>query len=495
MQRKGAGKVCRLVIGISILLSIVITIMFSLKQHIPQNHRFVEDNQRFHTITSQDDAHLCKEAKPLPAKNVHLRNGYYQYFINSKLNTTKYFVGVYYDDRQIMAGMRPLVRIHMLITVPHQAPLFDLKQCQAMPVYLMYWHETPMSVKCRCMIIFTAKRWEVNKLKYYVSHWECSLPSSINITNVRVSVTDEQCKDKPTTYTEITVPEKPVPGHDSKQVAFIMKGWYGNWTKKFAPYLVSWMETMKHFGIVHLHASKDALYLNDEIIQKAVKYYQDIKFLSLPTIPTNFDETSKPYTNFSIDQIGTFLTVNDIFYKKLHHYWYVIHADIDEIIVPKIAPTYSTTLHYILKKYPNCTSAASIAAPMAHFYMNYEPLNPSIPKHAPLLRQTYRTPVERMLIHGKVFLDSPKSFINPRTCLLVGIHYCYFTYFHHINKVEMGVGVDVFMLHHYRRSCKKTEDQCHTDWQKRLADSQLYKVHGNKLIYNVETVLKKIGYL
>ena len=429
-------------------------------------------------------------------ESISIRNHYYQYFEPKTSNMTHYFIAVYYDNRTIN---REAVLRTNIVTSTAPSNTLDMIKCQKMRIYVIFWDSTVshISSSCTCHTMFTAARWEVNGLKYYVSHWECSIPASVDLLSQKspyISLTGSLCQ-QPSTYLPVTFPEKisnTLISQNNRDIALVMKSWFGNWTSAFAPYFVSWMECMKAFNVTHVYASHDALFIKDHIMQNAIKYYRKTGFLSLSHVPTNFDEVSVPYSSFSIDQIGMFLSVNDLYFKNIHKYWQFLQIDIDEIIVPKKYNSLQLSLENLIQGDIKYRMTGSIAAPMALFYMDYEPGNSRQPVYLPVFRQTYRQHIERTIRDGIDVPDATKAFINPEYCLLMGIHYCYLAA-EEMPKVVYSTE-NHFLVHHYRNSCKKLPQDCEKDRKTRFHDHYFEGHEGLNIKERVTDVLKSIHY-
>ncbi|KAJ0176603.1 hypothetical protein K1T71_007782 [Dendrolimus kikuchii] len=107
-----------------------------------------------------------------------------------------------------------------------------------------------------------------------------------------------------------------------------------NFNEDISQYLIEWIETNKILGadIIDIYVdnvSKD--------IEAVLSYYRDKNQLRLFNVPTKY----KPDRTFWQRRRDHIITYNDCLYRNMEESEFIIPIDIDEIVLPKIATTWS----------------------------------------------------------------------------------------------------------------------------------------------------------
>ena len=328
-------------------------------------------------------------------------------------------------------------------------------------------------------------------------HCRCFLPYKDHIPT-HVSLSDKPCHLQ-SNLLEVVLPEPPVNGQ-RKPVTACVKCLFGNLTESYAPFLVSWMESMKLFGMPEIYMDEDVLYMAP-VVERIFKYYKDTKFLYMRKFPNNLYETPVPKVDAPLSQSVVMPVSNDCFYRNLNKYDYILHIDYDEILVPRRHNTYVELISEFLQNNTQYINSSSLAARSAPFYMYLEKGNPEAPDYAPILQYTNRKPP---IIPGKDGISPTsagvrKTFINTRTCTMLFIHGCHgWVPGYYVKGSGAYFSVEDMLVHHYRKTCKQNPRNtgiCPPNDYYGINDKILWDKFGPKLSERIKAVLLKVGYL
>jgi hypothetical protein len=190
------------------------------------------------------------------------------------------------------------------------------------------------------------------------------------------------------------------------------------------------------------------------------------------------------------------VTVNDCFYRNRLSYWYFIHIDKDEIMIPRQFKTYQEFLKDFLAKNPHENLTPSLEVPSSFYYKIASKAKKGVPDYFPILQRVTRQPTESMRISP----GYSKSFVNPKSCSNIWNHRC----------IKAGddkvtfVSADAILTHHYRDSCPQeilpmirpnpAERNCDDEPKRAFYDDFIGEHYGDYLSQRTLEALKAINY-
>ena len=134
--------------------------------------------------------------------------------------------------------------------------------------------------------------------------------------------------------------------------------------------------------------------------------------------------------------------LNDCMYRNMYRYKYVVTVDFDEFVTPSNHTNYHDMMTAIDKRMKLNSTFWS------YTFRNVFHLEPAIPKAKPngTLRIEYYN--KQAPPHG--FMEIPKSFVDPRRCLLNFNHFCTGRFPGTPRAFTIDVPTDIAVFHHFR---------------------------------------------
>ena len=203
-----------------------------------------------------------------------------------------------------------------------------------------------------------------------------------------------------------------------------------------ADWLIEWFEINRMFGVTEFYLINANLQKSQRI-DNILKYYQDQKLVKQTE---TFYEHQVLASNSQEVKIFKSVTLNDCVYTNMYRYRYIVIIDLDEILVPLNAQTYSNLVQSVDDK-----RWTSLKVKARAFYMDFY-----TPQQQRLENATLRT--TRYLKYVDDIRN--KTILNPRNCIASGSHFCFLQL---PGKHEMFV--PQARVHHYRHNCYKKEEK------------------------------------
>ena len=398
-----------------------------------------------------------------------------------------YALNAYLDNR-----LNPhLIRIFLAVSVPEST----VELISEGQIVLLLWYEnvvSPISALARRDTVIWVKFWRIRGrqlafIPYYVALSDNQIPKY-------VSLADRLCPvGLLTTYFKVILP-KPL-NKTNTRIGACIKPLFGNFTFRNASYLVSWMESLRYFGVQRAHIIYDAL-STDSCIEKIFQYYVNLGYITFEHIPHQLYETEVPVNmTDAMSQSVVGPIVNDCFYRRLNDYRYTLHIDYDEILVPRYNASYLDVISRYMASHPRDVRACSVCSRSAFFYTNTAPGSPEEPEWLPIFRYTMRQPTE---IPG---VTHPTG-TGVRKCFQSNL-YSRYMYIHNSAGLTEGAVTagplvflnpdDDILIHHYRSKCK-LKARCRTEGKRAFKDETFAKVFRFDLLKRVKAVLSSVGY-
>jgi hypothetical protein len=155
---------------------------------------------------------------------------------------------------------------------------------------------------------------------------------------------------------------KPVLKENTDAICVCLTAQYGVLSDYDAAFFVQWIELLYKFGVSNVVMYNTTMRSTGQMYHKALQYYVDIHMLTLIQAPLPFSvNVSIHGDEFNAVEALRPITVNDCFYRNRLSYWYFIHIDKDEIMIPRQVTTYQEFLKDFLAKNPHENFIASKA--------------------------------------------------------------------------------------------------------------------------------------
>lgn len=133
------------------------------------------------------------------------------------------------------------------------------------------------------------------------------------------------------------------PSHNKYKRTFTMCVKDMNFNKDISQSLVEWIETNKLFGVDIIDMYIDSISKDSENV---LLYYQDKGLVRLFHVPIKY----KPDRSLWQRRRDHIITYNDCLYRNIAESEFVVPLDVDEIILPKIATTWSELIKRLAAK-------------------------------------------------------------------------------------------------------------------------------------------------
>ena len=440
--------------------------------------------------------------RPDPA-SVYKYKGVYQHFQltpNNYPTADVYFLAFYLDERFLSTGAR-YVRTFVTLSgigperqaskeLIHKTAVWSW-QVNDTPTHLLLWYAgfaDPVTSACSTRPAFGITR-NVSGAFFYEHVITCPLPD-IDLLPSHVSIAQHACR-RPTNFAPLTQP-RPPRQVGTRDIGVCMASLYGELTSAEVPYLVSWMEALRLYGVSEVNMN-NALMRVDNKTRDVLRYYQSTGQLQL----TNFPVVHRKWREHEADaatESTNRMHVAHCFMRNVRRYWHTLVIDLDELPVPTRAKTYVDVINAIHRRNASLGDAHCLTMRSAFFYLDFEPGNATFGAHLPLHRFSRRFRTEPVKLGHNDGLGLGKSFHNPRRVVAMGHHLC------RSSHVELGVeqlkhafvSESDLLIHHYRRHCKYTLD-CHNS-TRIVVDDVVPRVIGTHLRKRVEHVLEQVGF-
>jgi len=255
-----------------------------------------------------------------------------------------YIMSAFYDERQATSGGH--VRI------------IGMADHDVTEVYCLLWFfNTTIPEAVLAELIAIGPTIAPNATTVYEQLIFSCLVSSGNVP-INVSLVTSHNQFRPSTLLPVQVPVKPSSPSELIEFGHCMSVMY----KKQDPYrLIEWLELHRMWGVGEVNIYTTAV---DNITQQILEYYQKSGFVHHETIPSAVDETD---TNESAILLNMSPVINDCLYRNLYRYKYIVCTDIDEMIVPATARTYSA----MLKQASSRNTIHSFLFRNAYFFLDF----------------------------------------------------------------------------------------------------------------------------
>ena len=406
---------------------------------------------------------------------------------------TFYALNVYYDNRHHLHKLRILAELQAPVDRSHH--MRDTHD-----VFALLWYtdtsmtsQPPLCARLTREDFLMAPWWQMNNQQLASVHYTLELPSNCTAPQY-VSIATSCCPQQPlTTLLKVIVSAKPATPSD--KLGACIKPVFGNLTYRNASYIVSWLESMRHFGVHRAHVFHDAL-TTDQTVRNVFQHYVDTGFITFEHIPHCLEKTGMTSRmNDALSQSLVTPIMNDCFYRHLHDYSYTLHIDYDEILVPRRHnATYGALIARHMTQHPRDVNAVAVCARSAYFYLYAPPGSPEQPSYLPTYRHTLRQPAEIPGVTDTIGVGVRKCFQSNRHSRLMSIHSG--------SRLQPHEGVAVtslamldheteLLIHHYRWTCK-IRRRCATEASRSFDDKVCHQ--HTVLRQQIIRVLRKVGY-
>ena len=451
---KGKLRVFTLISSVITLLFIIThytyikDIMVRIQTH-KQSNKVISAQQ----LVLNKSQHECRDTKRPIEENVAYRNGWWQFYHDDNDEILLY--SAYLDDRAVI-GSLPVVRILAV----------SLKSTK--DVYCQIWYpDVTQPYLHQVTVTVTGRGETVNGTKYGQYLYSCVLPASHPLPS-HVSIVTTPCQNA-TLYLPIQIPMKSTKQHDFGVCVAVSYG------EIIVSEFVEWIELMRLFGVTEFNIYNGSL---SDGINMAFSYYIEQGVLNVLSLPPAVHDWSRKSVKLSND-----VSLNDCMMRNMYRYRYMIVVDLDEIIVPRLHENYSSMLRAIDVMEGHSSPWRSYSFRNALFYKHFRQ-DTSQPWYLRTMRYQNR-------IKPSGFLNAPKSFIDPRTCLSVFNHYCYNCFDYPNGPWTIDVNTSIALSHHYR-TCTLSEVECKNMSAEAIKDDILLK-YKTSLDTRVKIVLKAFG--
>ena len=199
---------------------------------------------------------------------------------------------------------------------------------------------------------------------------------------------------------------------------------------------VEWVELNKLFGVEEFNVYFAYMRGN---MRTLLEYYNttgEVIYHSMPPIipvPPE-DSVAKHYV-----RLNSLPSLNHCLFTNMHRYTNIAVIDYDEVIIPQKHMNYSELIQALNKEYNQHDNWASVEFRNVYFFRDFGP-DTSQPQYLPMMQY-------RLKSKPCAFGERQKSFINPRTCLATGNHFCIHPF---TGQLRIDVSTDIATSHHYR---------------------------------------------
>lgn len=401
-------------------------------------------------IKQKKDCPLLERPKE---SRIKIRNGYWQ--MQQEDSGKIYVWSAYYDDRPIV-GLLPVIRAHVVHNVKRD-------------VFCHVWYSGFDAPYVTQAIVTSTGRGEViGGVKYKQDLYSCQLVTSQPIPS-HLSFATSSCRNS-TIYLEITVPVRAHWDHEFGVCVAIAFGQIP--TVDF----VEWMELNRLFGVTEFNIYDGNISAN---MTSVFDYYVNKGWLRVFSMPP-------PVADFSVKgvKLSSPASLNDCMLRNMYRYRYIVVIDFDEVIVPRLHQNYTELLKTIDHQVRLSESSPSYTFRNAYFFLEF-PVDETQPRYLKTLRRRYRAPPSG-------YLFTPKSFVDPRTCLSVFNHYCWKRFTMPTKRWTIDVNTSLALTHHYRK-CSFGKKKCKAFAEQRVLDNATLS-YKRELDVNVRATLKNLHY-
>ena len=417
------------------------------------------DIQSAEKVVGQLKARILKQKQDCPSlrrpaeSRIRFRNGHWQM---QQEDTGEIFVwSAYYDDRPIV-GLLPIVRAHVVHNVKRE-------------VFCHVWYsELDAPYVTPATVTSTGRGEVIGGVKYKQELYSCPLIAAHPIPS-HLSFSTSPCRNS-TIYAEVTAPVRTSWDHEFGVCVAIA------FNQIPIPEFVEWMELNRLFGVTEFNIYDGNISAN---MTPVFDYYVGKGLLRVFAMPP-------PVADFSVKgiKLSSPASLNDCMLRNMYRYRYIVVIDFDEAIVPRIQRNYTELLKAIDRQERLSESSPSYTFRNAYFFSEF-PVDETQPRYLKTLRRRYRAPPSS-------YLYTPKSFIDPRTCLSVFNHYCWKRFPLPSKRWTIDVSTSLALTHHYRK-CGFGRKKCETLAEQRVLDNATLP-YKRQLDASVRAVLKELRY-
>ena len=240
---------------------------------------------------------------------------------------------------------------------------------------------------------------------------------------------------------------------------------------------VEWVELNKMFGVKEFNVY--FAYMTGDM-KTMIEYYNttgEVVYHSMPpVIPVPHDvKVAKPYV-----RLNSLPSLNHCLFTNMYRYTNIAVIDYDEVIVPREHMGYSQLIKMLNTEFDCGDSWVSYAFRNVYFFTDIAP-DTSQPQYLSKIRYRHKAEISP-------YKKYPKSFINPRTCVVAGNHYCIKRF---SGTLIYDVPPEIATSHHYRQ-CPHYVN-C-TDYMNSIKQDDILLKYKEQLIHRTKLVLEKLHY-
>lgn len=330
---------------------------------------------------------------------------------------------------------------------------------------------------------------------YHTYLFSCPVPLKMQSKNFFpdfVSVSSQACgsvSTKLTVYREGFLTWQNGIAH--KKYAVCVKGM--DFEEDVSIKLIEWLELLYILGVDQVFIYKYTIHQN---IDKVLDYYArqgkvEVIPLTLPGDQPNEPKLRSLYLKRAVWQKrrNELVPYNDCLYRNIYLYDYIIPIDIDEVIIPLKAYTWSEMFMELqrnssktLEKY------ASFSAQNAYFLDVFNStMDPEVPKYFHMLHHKIRS------ANFSIFGHSVKSFVSTRYSRTVFNHYTLEPLYFNM-KANKVMNTSLVQMNHYKNRCpREIYSQCKKKFLVYTTEDTVLNKYKKELVYRVKSVIKEIN--
>ncbi|XP_059491268.1 uncharacterized protein LOC132205908 [Neocloeon triangulifer] len=447
--------------------------------NLPMDHWDVNDNGPQFNGSCANYANVYK---------IKFNNVYWQ--VQKINNETYYLYSAYYDNRTLLNGTGPLVRILAMTDVRN---LTENVTCQ-------FWYHNDPKPEISMVVQYQYMwytYWGNDKAPAQPYLLACSVPSKGRVP-ASVSLVANPCDNA---TNNLRVIYKPAPLGKRQNFVICVKALNFQHLSSLAIRLVEWIELHKILGADKIVFYKFGTHPN---VTKVLDYYLPSGFIEvsetslpggLPNIP-DFMQMYMSQRAWGVQYLHELIQYNDCFYRNMYMYDFVVLVDIDEVILPLTSDTwYDLIYKVVIPKATNWTlkmTPASYIVRNVHFMddkAEYQDWYVDIPKYMHMLQNVHRNASHTGPGNAVKGFHNPqmiKALHNhmPRACINHKDSWC------PLYDVDLA---DAHMQHYciarHKPECQRLRGKNET-----ILDTSIWK-YKERLVAATTRVLKDVGFL
>lgn len=274
---------------------------------------------------------------------------------------------------------------------------------------------------------------------------------------------------------------------EKKQFAVCVKGM--DFKDDISLRLIEWLELLSILGADHIFMYKYSVHEN---VDKVLNYYIRKGRVTVFPLTLPGDQPNEPKLRSQFlkktrwqKRRNELVPYNDCLYKNIYLYEYIIPLDIDEVILPVKAYTWSEMLTEYIKVNPTVLKRyASLSAQNAYFFDTFNStIDRNVPKYFHMLQHVIRSANFSLQGH------SVKSFVATRNTRSVFNHYSLESLYVKM-KSNIVMNTSLVQMNHYKERCpREIYSQCKSKFLVYTKEDYIVKKYKEQLVPRVKSVI------